>query len=63
MSASTRTAEICNSKWSTIMWINPDVGDICGGVTTERYYVGRLKSNAHMLAEREQKQIARSGKT
>jgi hypothetical protein len=25
-------------------------------------YVGRLKSNAHMLVEREQKQIARSGK-
>jgi hypothetical protein len=25
-------------------------------------YVGRLKSNAHMLVEHEQKQIARSGK-
>jgi hypothetical protein len=28
----------------------------------EDKYVGRLKSNAHMLVEREQKQIARSGK-
>jgi hypothetical protein len=25
-------------------------------------YVGRLKSDAHMLVEREQKQIGRSGK-
>jgi hypothetical protein len=33
-----------------------------GNVALVLNYEGRLKSNAHMLVEREQKQIARSGK-
>jgi hypothetical protein len=40
-----------------------EVRNIPQGMTAKRpLYEGRLKSNAHMLVEREQNQIARSGK-
>jgi hypothetical protein len=42
--------------------IHKSARDFLLTIRRDLFYVGRLKSNAHMLVEREQKQIARSGK-